>query len=172
MSYRCKCKIITITRRSKFDVDANQQQEVLLLTPSDSCAAAVDVLINGQALPTKAQRSALTRFAMCPLLDLLLLTPIKSLRALAELSSRCFQAPPLMPSSIRVRKLLLRRGNIHPTLLRSSRPKLDIGEPTISTRDSYHNIPYIAARRSDRGHDTVTQLVLRDDWNPSQYESC
>ena len=37
-----------------------------------SCVAAVDVLINGHALFTQAQCSALTHFAICPLLDLLL----------------------------------------------------------------------------------------------------
>ena len=42
-----------------------------MLTPL--CVAAVDFLINAQALFTQAQRSALTHFAMCPLLDLLLL---------------------------------------------------------------------------------------------------
>ena len=58
-----------------------------MVTPS--CVAAVDVLINGQALSTQAQRNALTHFAICPLLDLLLLIPsIKSVRALAKLSSR------------------------------------------------------------------------------------
>ena len=67
-----------------------------MLTPS--CVAAVDVLVNGQALSTQAQRGALTHFAICPLLDLLLFTPsITSLRALAELSSRSgssmFQRP-------------------------------------------------------------------------------
>ena len=62
--------IIYECRRPKFDVDANQQPEVLMLTPS--CVAAVDVLISGQALSTQAQRSALTHFATCPLLDLLL----------------------------------------------------------------------------------------------------
>ena len=36
-----------------------------------SCAAAVDVLTNSQALSTQVQRSALTHFAICPLLDLL-----------------------------------------------------------------------------------------------------
>ena len=42
-----------------------------MLTPS--CVAAVDALTNGQALSTQAQRSVLTHFAICPLLDLLLL---------------------------------------------------------------------------------------------------
>ena len=49
----------------------SEQQEVLMLTPS--CVAAVDALTNGQALSTQAQRSVLTHFAICPLLDLLLL---------------------------------------------------------------------------------------------------
>ena len=99
VSYSCKCEIITITyecRRPNIDVDANQQQEVLKLTPS--CVAAADVLINDQALSTQAQRSALTHFVICPLLDLLLLIPsITSLRALVELFSRSsaskFQRP-------------------------------------------------------------------------------
>ena len=91
VSYSCKCEIITITyecRRPQFDVDVNQQQEDLVLTPS--CVVAIGVQINRQALSsTQSQRSALTHFAICPLLDLLLLIPsITSLRALAELSSR------------------------------------------------------------------------------------
>ena len=49
-------------------MDANQQQDVRMLIPS--CVAAVDVLINGQALSTQAQRSALDIFrdmsAYCP----------------------------------------------------------------------------------------------------------
>ena len=81
-----------------------------------SFVAAVDVLVNGRALSTQAQRSALTHFAICPLLVLLLLiSSITSLRELAELSSRCFQVPTLwLPFPIGVHKVLLRRGNIHP----------------------------------------------------------
>ena len=57
-----------------------------MLTPS--CVATVDALINGQALSTQFQRSALTHFAIFPLLALLLLIPsITSLRPLAELFS-------------------------------------------------------------------------------------
>ena len=67
-----------------------------MLTPS--CVAAVSVLINGQALSSQARRSALTHFAICPLVVPLLLIPsITYLRALAEFSSRCFQVPTLMP---------------------------------------------------------------------------
>ena len=62
-------------RRPKFDVDANQKQEVLTLTPS--CVAAVDVLLNGQALSTQAQRIALIHFAICPPFDLLLLHQLR-----------------------------------------------------------------------------------------------
>ena len=46
-----------------------------MLTPL--CVAVVDVLINGQALSTQAQRSTLTHFAICPLLDLLLLHQLR-----------------------------------------------------------------------------------------------
>ena len=42
-----------------------------------SCVAAVDVLVNDQALSTQAQRSALTHFAICLLLDLLLLHQLR-----------------------------------------------------------------------------------------------
>ena len=56
---------------------------------TQSCVDAVDVQINGQALPAQAQRSGLTHFAIYLLLDLLLSIPsITALRALAELSSR------------------------------------------------------------------------------------
>ena len=90
VSYSCNVRSslsIIRNRRPKFDVDANQQQEVLLVTPL--CVAAADVLINGQALSTQAQRGALTHFEICPLLDLLLfIPPITSLCALAKLSCR------------------------------------------------------------------------------------
>ena len=59
----------------KFDVEANEQQEVLMTTPS--CVAAVDVLINSQAVSTQAQCSAITHFAVCPLLDVLLLHQLR-----------------------------------------------------------------------------------------------
>ena len=42
---------------------------------TQSCVAAVDVLINAQALSKQAQRSPLTHFAICPLLVLLLSIP-------------------------------------------------------------------------------------------------
>ena len=92
-----------------------------------SCIAAVDVLINGQALSTQAQRSPLTHFGICPLLVLLLPTPsITSLHALAELSYKCFKVPTRLPFPIRVQKILLRRGNIHSTVFRNSGPKFDM----------------------------------------------
>ena len=92
-----------------------------------SFVAAVDAPVNDQDLSTQARRSALTHFAISPLLVLLLLvSSITSLRELAELSSRCFQVPTLLPFPIRVHKLLLRRGNIHPTLFPISRPKFDM----------------------------------------------
>ena len=60
-----------------------------MLAPS--CVAALDILINGQALSTQAQRDALTHLAIRPLLVLLLLmSSITSLRALAELFSRYY----------------------------------------------------------------------------------
>ena len=99
--------------RPKFVVDANHQQKVLMLTPS--CVVAVDVLINGQVLSTQAHRSALTHFVTCPpLVPMLLIYEIASVRAFTELSSRCFQVPTLMPFSIRVHKRILRRGNTQP----------------------------------------------------------
>ena len=72
-----------------------------------SCVAAVGALINGRTLSTQTQPNVLTHFAICPLLVLLLLLQsITSLRALAELSSRCFQVPTLVTFPIRVHKLL------------------------------------------------------------------
>ena len=46
-----------------------------MLTPS--CVAADDGLINGQALSTQTQPNALKHFAICPLLDLLLLHQLR-----------------------------------------------------------------------------------------------
>ena len=146
-------------------MDANQQQEVLKLTPS--CVAAVGVLINGQALSTQAQRSALTHFAICPLMVLLLLPSITSLPALAELSSGRFHVPTPMPFPMRVHKLILRRGTIHPTLFRNSPLKFDM-----EATESYHNTT-VCCSTQIRQRTCVNQLVLRDDWNPSQSErSC
>ena len=118
-----------------------------------SFVAAVDVLVNGRALSTQAQRSALTHFAICPLLVLLLLIPsITSLRTLAELSCRCFQVPTLLPFPIRVRKLLLRRGNIHPTSLRNSGPKCDMeANRPFQQENLIKTPPCVAAPKSDRG---------------------
>ena len=98
--------------------------------PTPSRVAAVDVLLNYQALSTQAQRSALIHFAICPLRDLLLLIPsITSFASVgrALFQVRCFQVPTLMP----VHKLILRRGNIHPIY------ETQIGHggrPTFSTR--------------------------------------
>ena len=112
--------------------------------------------------------SALTQFAICPLLVLLQLIPsITSLCALGELSSRCFQVPTLMPFPIRVHKLILRRGTIHPTLFRNSPLKFDM-----EATESYHNTT-VCCSTQIRQRTCVNQLVLRDDWNPSQSErSC
>ena len=152
VSYSCNVRssLLYECRRPKFDVDANQQQEVLMLTPS--CVAAVGVLINGQALSTQAQRSALTHFAICPLMVLLLLPSITSLPALAELSSGRFHVPTPMPFPMRVHKLILRRGNIHPNLFRNSRSKF-----CMEANHPFHqdNLiippPCVAAPKSDRG---------------------
>ena len=59
-----------------------------MLTPS---YVAADILNNGEGVSAQAQLCAITRFATCPLLILVLLTlSSTSLRALSELSSRCF----------------------------------------------------------------------------------
>ena len=133
-------------------MDVNQQQQVLILTLS--CVATVDVLMNGQALSTQAQRSALTHFTICPFLVLLLLIPwMTSLRALAELSSGCFQVRASMPFSIGVHKLILRRGNIHPTLFRNFRPKLDMeaNQPLQQENLIITPPPCVTAPKSDIG---------------------
>ena len=76
-----------------------------MLTPS--CVAAVDVVIKGQALSTQAQRSALTHFATCPVLDLLLLHQLRlCARGRAPYQIRFFQVPTLMPFIMRVHKLI------------------------------------------------------------------
>ena len=93
------------------------QQEVVMLTPS--CVAPVDVLINGQILSIQAHRNALTLFTICPLLVLLLVPSITSIRALAKLSFRCFQVLTLMLFLVRVRKRFLRLDKIHPNLVRT-----------------------------------------------------
>ena len=81
-----------------------------------------------------------------------------------------FQIPTLMTFPIRVQKLLLRRGHIHPTLFRKSRLKSDMEANQQFQQDDLIIIPpCVAAPKSDRGR--VNQLVLRDDWSPSQSES-
>ena len=96
-----------------------------MLTPS--CVAAVDVLINDKALSTEAQRSALTHFAICPLLDLLLLHQLRICRIRRALfQARFFQVPTAIPFPKSVCKLLLRRDNNHLTLFLNSRPKFDM----------------------------------------------
>ena len=126
-----------------------------MLAPS--CVAAVDVLFNGLTFFTQAQRSALTHFAICPLLDLPLIQSITSLRALAELSSRSgdstFQRScPFLLRSIRLHTLLLRQGNIHPTLFRNSRPKFDMEANQPFQQDNLNIAPpYVVAPKSGRG---------------------
>ena len=44
------------------------------------------------------------------------------------------------------------------------------GEPPMSTRESYHNTT-VCRSTQIRRRTYVKQLVLRDDWNPSQSES-
>ena len=133
-------------------MDANQQQDVLMLTTS--CVAEVDVLINGQAFSTQAQRSALTHFAICPLLVLLLLLlipSITSLRALAELSSRCFQVPTLMPFPIRVHNFLCDGVIFTQLCFGFHDPNFDMEQPPIATRESYHNTTVCRSTQKDRG---------------------
>ena len=147
-------------------------QEVL--TPTPSCVAALDALINVQTISTQAHRSAFTHFAICPLLVLLLSIPsITYLRALAELSSRCFQVPTLLPFPTKVRKLLLRRGSIHPTFFLNSRPKFDMEASQTFQQDNIIITRRCAVCRSTqiRQRTCVNQLGFRDNWNPSQSES-
>ena len=70
-------EIIPITyvcRRPNFDVDAKQQE---VLMPIRSRVANIYVLINDQALSTQDPQGAITHFAICPLLDLLLLHQLR-----------------------------------------------------------------------------------------------
>ena len=115
MSYSCSVRsslpgITYECRRPQFDVDATREQEVLMLTPS--CVAAVDVLINGRALSTQAQRSALTHFVICPLLVLLLLIPSKRLCAHWLSSLPRVQVPTLVPFLVRVHTHIFYDGAI------------------------------------------------------------
>ena len=80
------------------------------------------------------------------------------------------QVPTFMPFPIRAHKLILRRGNIHLTLFRNSRPKFDMeANQPFQQANLIITPPCVAAPKSDKGR--VNQLVLRDDWNPSQPES-
>ena len=129
-----------------------QLEVVIMRTPS--CVAALDVQIDGQTISTQAQRSTLAHFAICPLLVLLLsIQSITSLRALVELSSGCFQVRTSMPFSIGVHKLILRRGNIHPTLFRNFRPKLDMeaNQPLQQENLIITPPPCVTAPKSDVG---------------------
>ena len=129
-----------------------------------SCVAAVDVVltINGQALSTQVHRSPLTHFASCPLLVLPPSMPsITSLRALTELSSRCFQVPTLLPFPIKVHKFLLRPGNIHPILFRNSGPTFDIEANQPFEQDYLSKTPLCGTQI--RQSTCVNQLVFRDD---------
>ena len=98
-----------------------------------SCIVGVDVLLNGQALSTQAQRNPLTHFAICPLLVLLLSIPsITYLRALAELSSRCFQVPTLLPFPMSVHTQKITTGQYSPNFTSKFRTQIRHGgEPTM-----------------------------------------
>ena len=76
-----------------------------MLAPS--FAAAVDAPVDDQDMSTQAQRSALTHFATCPVLDLLLLHQLRlCARGRAPYQIRFFQVPTLMPFIMRVHKLI------------------------------------------------------------------
>ena len=136
------------------------------------CAAAVDVLINGQALFTQAQRSAHARFAIGPLLVLLLLTPsITYLRAVAELSCRCSQVPTLLPFPVRVHKFMLRQAVF-------TELYFVIEDPNSTWRRTNHfnkrilsNRHHGVSQHPNQTEECVNHFVLPDDWNPSQSES-
>ena len=78
-------------------------------------------------------------------------------RALFQI--RFFQVPTLMPFPTKVHKLLLQRGNIHPTLFRNSLPKFDIEANQPFQED---NIiippPCVAAPKSDRGRVSTSEF--------------
>ena len=83
---------------------------------------------------------------------------------------RFFQVPTLMPFPIMVHKVILRRGNIHPSFFRNSRLKFRHGgKSTFSTGESYHTTVCRTTQIRQRTCDNP--VVLRDDWNPSQSES-
>ena len=139
-----------------------------MLTPS--FVAAVDVLINGQALFTQTQRSALTHFAICPLLNLLLLHKFVSARVgRALFQVRFFQVPTRMPFPIRVHNFFYDVAIFTQLCFVSHEPK-SIWRQTNHFNKTILSTPHcVAAPKSDRGRSN--QLVLRDDWKPSQSES-
>ena len=55
-------------------MDAKQEEDLM---PTPSRVVTVDVLINDQALSTQDPQGAITHFAICPLLDLLLLHQLR-----------------------------------------------------------------------------------------------
>ena len=123
--------------------------------------AEVDVLINGQALSTQAQRVALTHFATCPFFSLLMLIQLfTSLRALAEFSSRSRTSkfhrscPFLLEYTI-----CFYDGAIFAQLCFVIHdPNSTWKQPTISTENIIIRPPFVATPKSDKT--CVTQLIL------------
>ena len=137
------------------------------------CAAAVDVLINGQALFTQAQRSAHARFAIGPLLVLLLLTPtITYLRAVAELSCRCSQVPTLLPFPVRVHKFMLRQAVFTELYFVIEDPNSTWRRTNHFNKRVLYQDTTVCRSTQITQKTSVKRLVFRDDWNPSHFESC
>ena len=140
-----------------------------MLTPS--CVAAVDALTNGQALSTQAQRSVLTHFAICPLLDLLLLHQLHCARWPSSLPGQVLPSSNAHALSYKGAQTYFTTGQHSPNFVSQFMTQIRHGgKPAISTRKSYHNTT-VCCSTQIRQRTCVNQLVLRDDWNPIQSES-
>ena len=157
-------------RRPKFDVDANPpwQQEIPIL--ASSCVPAVNSQNNGQALPTQAQRSALTNFAICLLLVPLLSSSITSLRLFADVSFMCFEVPTILPFMQGYTNFVYDGAIFIKRCFQIYHPIQHGGERTISTRGYFQNTTVCRSAQVIQ-RTCVNKLVLRDDWKSSQSRS-
>ena len=153
-------------------MDANQplQQEVIART--SSCMAVVNVQINGQALSTRAQRSAFTLFAIGPLLERLLLHQLRLCARLpSSLPGQALPSSNAHALSYKGTQTYFTTGQYSPNFVSQFTNQIRHGgKPSTSTRQSYDNTT-VCRSAQIRQRACVNHLVLWDDWNPGQSES-
>ena len=171
VSHSCNVRSLVTyeCRRPEFDVDANQQ-EVLMLTPS--CVAAVDVILNVQALSTRAQRSAHISRSVPFLTCYYYINCVLACVSRALFQVRFFPTSNAHALSYKGTQSFFTTGEYSPNFVsKFTRQIRHGGKLTNSKRSSYHTT--VCRSTQTRQRTCVNHFALRDDWIPSQSEcSC